>query len=107
MVTMTQRTQHASVLHLTGRMTADRSDERLPVKIERLFDDGVRKLVLDLRAVSYMDSTCLGEIIEACLTLRRRGGHLSVVNVPSHVQRLFDISHVTEVLAGTSRQSSQ
>lgn len=101
MVTTTQQTHDESVLHLAGRMTVDRGDERLPVRVQRLIDGGVRRLVLDLRAVSYMDSTCLGEIIEVCLALRQRGGQLTLVNVPPHVQRLFEISKVTEVLAGS------
>lgn len=100
MVTTTQHSHDASVLHLAGRMTADRPDERLPLRVQRMMDEGVLRLVLDLRGVSYMDSTCLGEIIEVCLALGRQGGQLSLVNVPPHVQRLFDISQLTDVLAG-------
>jgi anti-anti-sigma factor len=100
MTTTTEYTGDASVLHLTGRMTADRQDERLPRRVEGLLAGGATRLVLDLRGVSYMDSTCLGEIIEVCLTLKRRGGQLRLVNVPPQVQRLFDISRVADVLAG-------
>jgi anti-sigma B factor antagonist len=81
-------------------MTADRQDERLPRRIQRLMAQGARCLVLDLRGVSYMDSTCLGEIIEVCQAVRRQGGQLTLVNVPPRVQRLFDISHVSDVMNG-------
>jgi anti-anti-sigma factor len=47
-----------------------------------------------------MDSTCLGEIIEVCQAVRRQGGQLTLVNVPPRVQRLFDISHVSDVMNG-------
>lgn len=99
MTTTTEHTPDASVLHLEGRMTADRGDERLPKRVQRLLAGGATRLVLDLRAVSYMDSTCLGEVIEVCLAIRRRGGNLRLVNVPPRVQRLFDLSHVADVLA--------
>jgi len=100
MVTTTRHTHDASVLHLEGRLTAARPEERLPHRVQRLIDSGVRQLVLDLRGVSYMDSTCLGEIIEVAQTLRRFGGRLTLINIPPRVQRLFDISHVTDAQAG-------
>jgi anti-anti-sigma factor len=81
-------------------MTAGRCDERLPERVKQLLSGGVTQLVLDLRRVSYMDSTCLGEIIEACVTLRRHGGQLTLVNIPPQVQRLLDISRVSDMLAG-------
>jgi anti-sigma B factor antagonist len=81
-------------------MTAERSEERLPRRVQRLIDSGVRQLVLDLRGVSYMDSTCLGDIIEVAQALRRYGGRLSLINVPPRVQRLFDISHLTDAATG-------
>ncbi len=81
-------------------MTAERQDERLPRRVQRLIDKGVRRLILDLGGVSYMDSTCLGEIIEVSQTLKRNGGQLTMVNIPRRVQRLFDISHVTDMQAG-------
>lgn len=105
MTTTTERIHDVSVLHLTGRMTADRRDENLPRRVERMVKGGASRLVLDLGGVSYMDSTCLGEIIQACLTLRRHGGRLEVINVPGHVQRLFDISHVADVLAGRTTRA--
>jgi anti-sigma B factor antagonist len=83
---------------LSGRMTADRHDEELPVLARRVIGQGALRIVLDLRDVSYMDSTCLGELIEACQTARELGAELHVTNVPPRVQRLLDISGVTALI---------
>lgn len=88
------------ILHLSGRMTAGRFDERLPDMIRRMVDDGARTLILDLHEVSYMDSTCLGEIVESYLVLKRQGGRLRLTNVPEPVQRLLDISRLEHILCG-------
>jgi len=83
---------------LSGRMTADRHDEELPALARRVIGQGAHRIVLDLRDVSYMDSTCLGELIEACQTARELGAELQVTNVPPRVQRLLDISGLTMLL---------
>jgi stage II sporulation protein AA (anti-sigma F factor antagonist) len=68
---------------------------------------GARLIVLDLRRVSYMDSTCLGELIDVRMTLKRHGGQLRLVNVPAHVQRLLDISRLSDVLDGRDSQPDE
>ena len=100
METTTQGTGNVRTLHLSGRMTADRPDERLPETIRRMARQSaaLELLVLDLRDVSYMDSTCLGEIVEASMSMRRRGGQLRLVNVPARVQHLLDISRLGGLL---------
>jgi anti-sigma B factor antagonist len=98
MDTTTERSGDMRTIHLSGRMTAGRDDECLPVTIRRMARHGARLLVLDLRDVSYMDSTCLGELVEASMSLRRRGGQLRLINVPAKVQRLLDISRLGNLL---------
>lgn len=67
----------------------------------RLLAEGGRRLVLDLRKVTYMDSTCLGELIEASCLARQQGAELRLINVPPRIQRLLDISGLNAML-GTS-----
>jgi anti-anti-sigma factor len=98
METTTQQTGDVRMLHLNGRLTADRHDERLPDLVRRMVGQGARLLVLDLRSVSYMDSTCLGEFIQAHRSMGRCGGHLVLINVPPRVQRLLKLSRLTNVL---------
>ena len=48
------------VLAPSGRMTRDESFGAVKHRLDDLVQRGRRKLVLDLAAVSYMDSTCIG-----------------------------------------------
>ena len=83
------------ILDLQGRMTADRPDEPLPNRVTRMLRQGHRRLVLNFEAVSYMDSTCLGEIIAAYTLLKGRGGQLRLLNIPRRIQRLLDVAQLT------------
>ena len=52
-----------TILALSGRMTRNDHFGTLTERVQDLARAGRRKLVLELGAVSYMDSMCLGEII--------------------------------------------
>ncbi len=93
-----QQTGGVRMLHLHGRLTADRDDDRLPDVIRGMVAEGARLVVLDLGNVTYMDSTCLGELIEVQRILERRGGYLVLINVPPRVQYLLRLSRLTDIL---------
>lgn len=97
MTTTTLRSDDAVILRLRGRLTAD-GDAPLAAAVGRLADTSVQMLVLDFRDVSYVDSTCLGELIAAYKALRARGAKLRLVNLPPRVRRLLDLSGLTDVL---------
>ena len=71
-----------TVLAVSGRMTMNEDYGLLKERINNLVQEGRRKLVLNLAAVSYMDSTCIGEIVSGLVTVRNspratpKTGHL-------------------------------
>ena len=90
-----QLTEHAvgqvTILALSGRMTRNDHFGMLTERVKDLVQVGGRKLVLDLGAVSYMDSMCLGEIVTSLVTMRKQGGTLLLANVPERVERLMQM----------------
>ena len=85
------------VLALSGRMTRNDHFGALTHRVHDLVHAGQRKLVLDLGAVSYMDSTCLGEIVSGLVTVQRQGGALHLANLTERVERLMTIAGLTSV----------
>ncbi len=78
-----------TVLALSGRMTRNDHFGALTERVQDLVRAGRRKLVLDLGAVSYMDSMCLGEIVSGLVTMRKQGGTLHLADLPERVERLM------------------
>ena len=85
------------VLTPSGRMTRDEDFGAVKRRVEDLVDAGRRKLVLDLGAVSYMDSTCLGEVVSGFVTMRKQGGTLHLANLTERVEQLMTIAQLTKV----------
>ena len=86
-----------TILALSGRMTRNDHFGALTERVQDLVRAGRRKLVLDLGAVSYMDSMCLGEIVSGLATIRKQGGTLHLANLTERVERLVTMVGLTSV----------
>jgi anti-sigma B factor antagonist len=66
-----------------------------PTLRERLIDlvnGGNTRLVLDLEAVDFLDSTGLGTIVSLLKRVRTHGGDLRLVCTEARIRRLFEIT---------------
>jgi anti-sigma B factor antagonist len=61
-------------------------------------DDGIRRRVLDLSGLTFMDSSGLRTILSAQASSRRDGWALALVPGPPAVQRIFEITGVKDRL---------
>jgi anti-sigma B factor antagonist len=55
---------------------------------------GQTKIVLNLRDVTYIDSSGIGELVAGVTTLRSKGGDLKVVNPNMVVQKLLRMTRI-------------
>jgi anti-sigma B factor antagonist len=66
-----------------------------PTLRERLIDlvsNGATRMVLDLEAVDFVDSTGLGTIVSVLKRARTHGGDLRLVCTEARIRRLFEIT---------------
>ena len=61
-------------------------------------DPGVKKLVLDLKDMTFMDSSGIGVILGRYRVLNQRGGALSVKNMNRHVKKIFLLSGMNQII---------
>ena len=76
-------------------MTDDHPHARYRPAAERLIglvNDGATRLVLDLEAVDFLDSTGLGTIVSVLKRVRTHGGDLRLVCTEARIRRLFEIT---------------
>jgi anti-anti-sigma factor len=69
-----------------------------PVLERALADAEGDPVIVDLRGLEFMDSTGLHVLIQAHQRLHDAGRRLAVVRAGAHVQRLFDLTGVSESL---------
>jgi anti-sigma B factor antagonist len=83
---------NTAILVLSGRLTIGESVTALHEKVESCVNSGDKDVVLDLRDVTYVDSTGLGGLVTSLTCARNHGGTLKLANVQPRVQALLDVS---------------
>ena len=66
--------------------------------IGELAKKGQRKILLNLKAVKYIDSSGIGELVRNYTSLRRQGGELKLLSPPPTVLEALRITHLDRIL---------
>ena len=83
---------------LEGEFDMAAADE-VRTQLSALTDGGSGRVVLDLAAVTFMDSSTLRELLRAELALRAGGGGLVLAAPTPAVMRLLALTRATELLS--------
>jgi len=74
--------------------------ERLRTQIDSAFEKSAcRHILLDMAAVSFMDSSGIGMIIGRYKKAEARGGRLVLSNMGEPLTRLFDMSGLAKIVS--------
>ena len=87
-----------TVLSLTGRLSVD-EEPVFKQAVSTLLEAGCVLLVLNLAAVSMIDSAGLGALVAACVKARRRHGDVKLVQMTprnDHAMRITRLDAVFE-----------
>jgi len=84
-------------LVLTGELN-HRSAHALEAEIDRLCEEGVTGITLDLRGLTYIDSIGLAVIAFRCGLLRRRGYDLALIPGSRFIHRAFERAGIAHSL---------
>jgi len=86
-----------ALVHLTGEFGLA-SEKEFKDKMRVVANDGLGKLVLDLRELTFIDSTGLRMILEQWNRFRADGLDLSILPGSGQVQRVFAMTGLAELL---------
>jgi anti-sigma B factor antagonist len=90
-------TSDATILELHGRLVLDESDRLLTDHVTALVTADARRLLLDLRNVTYMDSGGVGVLFAVYLHVVRRGGQLKLLCPTERSCRVLRVTHLIDM----------
>lgn len=75
-------------VHAADVLDMDNSGEML-LFMKTLIQGGVKKLLVDMNGLEFIDSAGIGMLVESAKLLRQRKGDLALIGVPERIQRIF------------------
>ncbi len=81
--------QDVVVLELSGKIVAGQEADSVRSQIRDLLGTNHKKIFLNMREVTRVDSTGIGMLVESAIFTAKQGGHLKLVSVPRLVQSIL------------------
>ena len=86
------------IVYLIGELD-HHSAEEVRVKIDDRIDrDNIKKVILNFRNVTSMDSSGIGVVIGRYRKLKNKDGYISVVEVNKRVDKVFALSGLYKII---------
>lgn len=84
------------IIQLSGILDSTRTQE-LRDCIDQGIEQGAKLILVDLKEVTFMDSSGLGALVTALKTVRSAGGKLCVCSINEQVKILFELTSMDRV----------
>lgn len=85
-----------AILTVSGNMMGGPETASLHEKVKSLMSDGIKKMVIDLSKVKWMNSSGLGVLMSCWGSLRKEGGNLKLANVSEKIDSLLMITQLVQ-----------
>jgi len=95
-----------TIVDLTGRIVLGEGSAGLRDLLRDLVREGIKKILLNLRNVDYIDSSGLGELVSAFTSMRSQGGELKLLNLTKRVRALLQITKLLTVFDITDDEAT-
>ena len=86
-----------TILEPKGKITIGIGDVMLREAVLEQIEQGHLKILVDLAAVTTMDSSGIGELVSAYTTVSNRGGALKLLHLPPKVHDILAITQLITV----------
>ncbi len=83
-----------TLLTISGKLMGGNETKEITEKVKSLLDDGMKKIVMDLGKVKWMNSTGLGALIESRRLITEKDGVLKLAAVAEKIKSLLIITQI-------------
>jgi anti-sigma B factor antagonist len=87
-----------TIIELTGRITLGRESGQIETSVVKMLGEGVRRIVIDLSKVEYIDSTGIGIIAYCFGKISQAGAESRISGASGLVMDLFRITRLDSVI---------
>jgi anti-sigma B factor antagonist len=100
-----RREGDAAVVAIRGEIDLHNSPELRTHMLKHLNDPTLKKLILNLAEVPYMDSSAIAVFVEGLQKLRKTGGRIFLTNLQPRVKGLLEIARLNTIFVVTADEA--
>ncbi len=86
-----------SIVDISGRITLGEGNVMLREMMLELLEKGHKHILLNMTDVVHVDSAGIGELVRSHTSVRKRGGHMKLVNPHKKVRELLQMTMLSAV----------
>ena len=94
------------IIDLAGRITLNDGAGSIRTAVQGVLADGHKSILLNLSGVEYLDSSGLGEMSSAYITVARQGGKLKLLNPQAKVHNLLQVTRMYTLFVSFADESA-
>lgn len=92
-----RKSGHVTVIAVSGTITMLDNPSPLKDKVISLVRDGERDFVLSLGQLTFVDSSCMGELVSCYVRVAKAGGTVKLAQSPRRIQELLLVTRLGEI----------
>jgi anti-sigma B factor antagonist len=93
----TRQVEGVTIVDLRGRIDFGDGSTKLREILTDLATRGIKKVLLNMKEVDFVDSSGIGEMVRGHVQLAKIGGQLKLVNLSKHVNMLLQVTRLNKV----------
>ena len=92
----TRKSGNVIILDLVGRLIIGTSNDALSSELRKFAEAGPSEVIVNLVAVSQMDSSGISTLVRSFVTLERQGGGLKLLNPTGQVREVLELTRLIQ-----------
>jgi anti-sigma B factor antagonist len=97
---------NVAILDLAGRIVLGEGSGILRTAIRDLIEIGESRILLNLRGVTYMDSSGLGEMVSAYTSVRKSGGEVRLLSPSEKLDSLMQLTKLYTIFVSFNDEAA-
>jgi anti-sigma B factor antagonist len=86
-----------AILDVSGRITIGSGDVALRDAFLKVLEDGHKKILINVKGVTFIDSAGLGELVRCRATAASRGADVRLLHVEEKIRKVLLLTHLIGV----------
>ena len=89
--------QGVSIVDLKGKITIGSGDVQLREVINGLVEKGKKNILINMKEVTTIDSSGIGELVGCYTSVTNKGGKLKLLGLPPKISDVLTVTQLTTV----------